>query len=175
MDTYGRLDVAFNNAGIEATGGQLADVDPDIWDRTLKVDLTGVFYSMKAEIPAMLKNGGGSIINTSSAAGILAVANMASYVAAKHGVVGLTKAAALEYSNRGIRINAVLPGLIETPMVKETAANDPKLVETLIAMHPIGRFGQPSEIGSAVLFLASDKASYITGHSMMVDGGLSIH
>lgn len=174
MERFGRLDVAFNNAGINSSGVKLADVQLEDWDRTIAVDLTGVFYCMKAQIPLMLMGGKGSIVNTASGAGILAVANMAAYVAAKHGVVGLTKAGALEYSRHGLRINAVLPGVIETPLMRSVVAANPGFEAERLAQHPIGHFGLPRDIAEAALYLASDRSAFVTGHSLNVDGGKAI-
>jgi NAD(P)-dependent dehydrogenase (short-subunit alcohol dehydrogenase family) len=171
LERFGRLDCAHDNAGISGAGfNPTADIMVDDWARVLGVDLTGVFLCMKYEIPAMLSNAGGAIVNTASALGLVGIAGQPPYVAAKHGVVGLTKAAALEYSACGVRVNAICPGAIRTPMFEAGAAADPSVVEAIEAAHPIGRVGDPQEIASAVLWMCSAEASYMTGHPMVVDG-----
>ncbi len=169
--TYGRIDCAYNNAGIE---GRLASTDEypeDVFDKVIDINLTGVWLCMKYELPHMLKQGGGAIVNTASGAGLIGVAGMSAYVASKHGVVGLTKTAALEYAKSGIRVNAVCPGLIQTPMVERITADQPQLGEALVAAEPVGRTGKPEEIAESVVWLSSDAASFVTGHAMSVDGG----
>jgi NAD(P)-dependent dehydrogenase (short-subunit alcohol dehydrogenase family) len=171
VETYGRIDCAHNNAGIE---GQLASTDEyseEMFNRVIAINLTGVWLCMKYEIPHMLKQGSGAIVNTASGAGLVGVAGMSAYVASKHGVVGLTKTAALEYAKSGIRVNAVCPGLIQTPMVERLTNAQPQLGEALVAAEPIGRTGRPEEIAESVLWLCSDAASFVTGHAMSVDGG----
>ena len=171
VDTYGRLDCAYNNAGIE---GQVAPTDSyadDMFDKVIAVNLTGVWLCMKYEIPRLLEQGGGAIVNTASGAGLIGVAGLSAYVASKHGVIGLTKTAALEYAKSGIRVNAVCPGLIQTPMVERLTAGQPQLGEALVAMEPVGRTGKPEEIAESVVWLCSDAASFVTGHAMSVDGG----
>ena len=171
VDTYGRIDCAYNNAGIE---GRLASTDEypeDVFDKVIDINLTGVWLCMKYELPHMLKQGGGAIVNTASGAGLIGVAGMSAYVASKHGVVGLTKTAALEYAKSGIRVNAVCPGLIQTPMVERITADQPQLGEALVAAEPVGRTGKPEEIAESVVWLSSDAASFVTGHAMSVDGG----
>ena len=171
VDTYGRIDCAYNNAGIE---GRLASTDEypeDMFDKVIDINLTGVWLCMKYELPQMLKQGGGAIVNTASGAGLIGVAGMSAYVASKHGVVGLTKTAALEYAKSGIRVNAVCPGLIQTPMVERITADQPQLGEALVAAEPVGRTGKPEEIAESVVWLSSDAASFVTGHAMSVDGG----
>jgi NAD(P)-dependent dehydrogenase (short-subunit alcohol dehydrogenase family) len=168
---YGRLDCAFNNAGIDSFDFRLAELPEEEWRRVLDVDLTGMFLCMKHEITAMRANGGGAIVNTSSGLGLVAVANRSAYVAAKHGVLGLTKAAALEYVGDGIRVNALCPGIIRTPMAERGIAGDPAVADALAKFQPIGRLGEPEEVASAALFLLSDGASFITGESLAVDGG----
>jgi NAD(P)-dependent dehydrogenase (short-subunit alcohol dehydrogenase family) len=172
VQTYGRLDCAFNNAGIisdlaEPVGNySLAE-----WDRVLRINLTSMFLCMKYETSAMLRTGGGAIVNTSSALGQVGQYNMPAYCASKAGVLGLTRATALDYATKNIRVNAIMPGVIETPMTKEGVfVKMPGLEEILLAQHPIGRFGRPEEVASAALFLCSDAASYITGHALAVDG-----
>jgi len=168
---FGRLDIAHNNAGIVVEGPYLADVTKEQYERVMGVNLTGVFNCMKMQIPAMLKTNGGSIINTSSALGQVGIRGQSAYVASKHGVIGLTKAAALEYSSQGIRVNTVLPGVIKTAMVEKGEADHPGIIDMLSSMHPIGHLGQPEDIGEMVAFLASDAAAFITGSSFSVDGG----
>ena len=171
VDTYGRIDCAYNNAGIE---GRLASTDAypeDVFDKVIAINLTGVWLCMKYELPHMLKQGSGAIVNTASGAGLIGVAGMSAYVASKHGVVGLTKTAALEYAKSGIRVNAVCPGLIQTPMVERITAEQPQLGEALVAAEPIGRTGKPEEIAESAVWLCSDAASFVTGHAMSVDGG----
>jgi NAD(P)-dependent dehydrogenase (short-subunit alcohol dehydrogenase family) len=171
---FGGLDVAFNNAGIEQTGGKLADVDEDEWDRVLAVNLRGVFLCMKHEIPLMLKQGGGAIVNISSGAGVKGFKGQAAYAAAKHGVVGLTKAAALDYAPQNIRINAVCPGIINTQMMDRFTGGTAEGRERVISQEPIGRMGEPKEIANAVLWLCSDASSFVVGHAMVVDGGQTV-
>ncbi len=171
VETYGRIDCAYNNAGIE---GQVAPTDSyadDMFDKVIAVNLTGVWLCMKYEIPRLLEHGGGAIVNTASGAGLIGVAGLSAYVASKHGVIGLTKTAALEYAKSGIRVNAVCPGLIQTPMVERLTADQPQLGEALVAMEPVGRTGRPEEIAESVVWLCSDAASFVTGHAMSVDGG----
>ena len=171
VETYGRIDCAYNNAGIE---GQLASTDEyaeDMFDKVIGINLTGVWLCMKYELPHMLKQGSGAIVNTASGAGLIGVAGMSAYVASKHGVVGLTKTAALEYAKSGIRVNAVCPGLIQTPMVERITNGHPQLGEALVAAEPIGRTGKPEEIAESVVWMCSDAASFVTGHAMSVDGG----
>jgi NAD(P)-dependent dehydrogenase (short-subunit alcohol dehydrogenase family) len=170
---FGRLDGAFNNAGVEQCSTPLHELTAQQWERALRIDLTGVFFCLKHEFRAMLKTGGGAIVNTASALGAVAIPNASEYVTAKHGVVGLTRAAAVEGGAQQIRVNAVLPGAIETPMV-ERAAADPAFsayLEQLRQRYPVGRFGQPREVGDAVTWLLSDAASFITGAAIPVDGG----
>jgi NAD(P)-dependent dehydrogenase (short-subunit alcohol dehydrogenase family) len=169
--TYGGLDVAHNNAGV-ATGGYPVAEFPDAdWDRAIGIMLTGVYYCMKFEIPRMLERGGGAIVNTASGAGLVAFPGQAGYVAAKHGVLGLTKVAALDYGARGIRVNAICPGTARTPMVDTAVAADPALEEYLVGLHPIGRIGTPEEIAQAAVWLCTDRASFVLGHALAVDGG----
>ncbi len=172
VETYGRLDCAFNNAGIEGGMKLTIDCTKEEFDRTIAVNLTGVWLCMKYEIQQMLSQGSGAIVNTASAAGLVGFPSLPDYVASKHGVVGLTKTAALEYAKSGIRVNAVCPGVIQTPMVERGAQLSPGFDELAVSMEPVGRFGQPSEIGEAVVWLCSDAASFVTGHPMVVDGGL---
>jgi len=172
-EAYGRLDCAYNNAGIAGRIAMTADHEEEQWDRVIAVDLKGVWLCMKYEIRQMLKQGGGAIVNTASSAGLVGSHGMAAYTAAKHGVVGLTKTASLEYARLGIRINAVCPGVIDTPMVDGMIAERPKLETRLVAVEPIGRKGKPQEIAEAVVWLSSDAASFVTGCAMAVDGALA--
>jgi NAD(P)-dependent dehydrogenase (short-subunit alcohol dehydrogenase family) len=171
ISAFGRLDIAHNNAAIYVTGPNIADTDKETWDRVLAINLTGMFLAMREEIPAMLENGGGSIINMSSAAGLTAQPGQPGYVPAKHGVIGLTKAAAVEYSGRGIRVNAVLPGPTRTPMTQRLIEGNPDLLTILNAAIPMRRLGEPEEPAEAVAWLASDAASFVTGATLSVDGG----
>lgn len=170
---YGRLDCAFNNAGISGTPGRplTADYPEADFDRMLSINLKGVWLSMKAELPQMLAQGAGAIVNTASIMGLIAAPGSAAYMAAKHGVIGLTKAAALEYAKDGIRVNSVCPGYIDTPLVRPIFDAIADFEQRVIARHPIGRLGQPQEIAEAVLWLSSPAASFVTGHNMAVDGG----
>ena len=169
--TYGELDFAHNNAGIEGAQASTVDCTEDCWDRTIDVNLKGVWLCMKYEIPEMLKNHGGAIVNTSSVAGLVGFANVPAYTASKHGVAGLTKVAALEYAKQGIRVNAVCPGVIRTPMIERFTAGKPEVEAQLTAGEPIGRLGTPDEIANAVIWLCSDDASFVTGAAIPVDGG----
>ncbi len=169
VSQWGRLDIAHNNAGIEGKNVPLAEVEPQDWQRVIDVDVTSVFYCLKVEIPVMLAQGGGAIVNTASASGLIGGFNLATYTAAKHGVVGLTKAAAMDYGDKGIRINAICPGPIDTPFIGSLPK---EALDQLIFATPIGRLGQADEIAQAVLWLASDGASYILGHALPVDGGV---
>ena len=172
VDTYGGLDCAHNNAGIAAPMAPLADYPDDGWDRTLAVMLTGVYYCMKAEIPAMLERGGGAIVNTASGVGLVGYAHQAAYTASKHGVVGLTKVAALDYGAQGVRVNAMCPGTARTPMVDRALRHDPSIDEHLRALHPIGRIGEASEVAEAAVWLCTPAASFVLGVALPVDGGL---
>jgi NAD(P)-dependent dehydrogenase (short-subunit alcohol dehydrogenase family) len=168
--TYGRLDIACNNAGIGGELAPTADYPLEAWDRVIAVNLSGVFHCMRAQIPAMLKGGGGAIVNIASILGAVGFANAPAYTAAKHGVLGLTKAAAQEYGAQGIRINAVGPAFIHTPMI-ERLESDPATLAGLIGMHPIGRLGTPEEVAALVLWLSSPAASFATGAYYPIDGG----
>ena len=169
--TFGGLDLAFNNAGIESLG-PLGDTSEETWDQVIDVNLKGVWLSMKHEIAHMLPNGGGVIVNTSSVAGSKGMAGLSAYVASKHGVNGLTKALALEYAEAGIRINAVLPGPIETPMMDRVSSVMPGAADMFTAVTAMKRTGQPQEIADAVVWLLSDESSYVTGATIPVDGGM---
>jgi NAD(P)-dependent dehydrogenase (short-subunit alcohol dehydrogenase family) len=171
---YGRLDVAHNNAGVEPAKASILDGSEEDWDRVIDINLKGVWLSMKHEIPAMLEQGGGSIVNTSSTVGHLGQSKMASYVASKHGVIGLTRAVAVEYVDAGIRVNAVCPAVVATPMFDRFTRGDDHAASTLISSLPMKRLIQPQEVANAVLWLSSDKAAYLNGHALVIDGGLSI-
>lgn len=170
LATFGRLDFAFNNAGIEQVLTPLPDQTEEAYDQIMDINVKGVWLSLKHEIPAMLKTGGGAIVNNSSIAGLIAVAMAPIYIASKHAVIGLTKAVALEYARQNIRVNAVAPGTIETRMFYEVA-RDPQVREMLASGTPVGRVGRPEEIASAVTWLCSDSASYVTGQTLAADGG----
>jgi NAD(P)-dependent dehydrogenase (short-subunit alcohol dehydrogenase family) len=170
--TYGRLDYAFNNAGMEETTTSLIEQTSNVFDQIMNVNVKGVWLCMKYEIPQMIRNGGGAIVNTSSGAGVIGIPQMPIYVASKHAVLGLTKSAALEYAKSGIRINAIAPGVVETGMLERAAEDNKQFVETLKSMHPIGRICYPEEIANAVVWLLSDKASFVLGHTLLVDGGV---
>jgi NAD(P)-dependent dehydrogenase (short-subunit alcohol dehydrogenase family) len=174
VSAYGRLDFAHNNAGISQPQHPVADLPVEVWDHGIGVMLTGVFLCMKYEIPRILEQGGGAIVNTSSGAGLIGFPGTAPYVASKHGVLGLTKTAALEYAKSGIRINAICPGTARTRMVDEWIGGDPALEEQVAALHPIGRIAEPEEIAAAAIWLCSDDASFMCGHAMSVDGGYVI-
>lgn len=173
IETYGRLDCAFNNAGIDGLLKPIVDYPEEIWNQVLSINLTGVWLCMKYEIPQMLKQGRGTIVNTASVAGLIGTAGLSAYTAAKHGVVGITKTVALEYAKAGIRVNAVCPGTIKTPLVDRFFINNPETVEFFLEVHPVGRFGNVDEVAEAVVWLCSDSASFVTGHSMVIDGGLT--
>ena len=174
VTTYGRLDCAFNNAGIDGRGGKIHECTEENWNRVLSINLTGVWLCMRAEIAQMLKQGGnGAIVNTSSTAGLTGGAGLPAYIASKHGVAGLTRAGALEYGKHNIRINAVCPGPIRTPMLGRLLRRREDMETRLARAQPIKRLGEPSEIGEAVAWLCSDRASYVHGLPLPVDGGLT--
>lgn len=169
---YGRLDYAFNNAGvIEEKPGPLVEQSEETFARIMDINVKGMWLSMKYEIPEMLKRGGGAIVNMSSVAGVIGFPGIGIYSASKHAVVGLTKAAAVEYSKSGVRVNAVNPAAIETEMLTHVAGKKAEAMAQMAAAHPIGRIGRAEEVANAVIWLCSDKASFVTGHSLMVDGG----
>jgi NAD(P)-dependent dehydrogenase (short-subunit alcohol dehydrogenase family) len=171
MHEFGRIDHAFNNAGIEGAQAILGESDIDNWNRVIGVNLTGVWLCMRAELEVMSAQGSGSIVNCSSVAGLVGFPGISAYTASKHGVVGLTKTAALEYATAGIRVNAVCPGVIATEMIDRFTHGDPQALEQLEATEPIGRLGTSAEIASAVLWLCSPGASFTTGQAIAVDGG----
>jgi len=171
VETFGRLDCAFNNAGIEGKSASTADCTEENWDRVININLKGLWLCMKYEIPQMLKQGGGAIVNMSSVAGLVGFEGMPAYCASKGGVIQLTKTAALEYARNGIRVNAVCPGGIETEMIERVATTSPEMRENLINMHPIGRLGRPEEVADVVLWLCSDESSFVTGYPVAIDGG----
>ena len=170
--TYGRLDAAFNNAGINSEGASLVDTSDDEFDRIIDVNLRGVWNCMKAELGHMIAQGSGAIVNCSSIGGMVGSKGRSAYSASKHGVIGLTRSAALEYAPQGIRINAVCPGMVNTPMAVAVTRNyDPEIVKAMVAREPIGRFGEAQEIAAAVVWLCTPAASFMVGHAMAVDGG----
>jgi len=172
VEKFGRLDLAFNNAGIEGKWKPIIEQTEEDWDTVIDINLKGTWLCLKLEIQQMLKQGsGGAIVNMSSVAGLMGAGGAGVYVASKHGVIGLTRTAALEYATKGIRVNAVCPAVIETAMA-DRAFGDPAVGKRILAQHPIGRFGKPTEIAEAVLWLCSNKSSFMTGHYIVLDGGL---
>lgn len=169
--TFGRLDVAFNNAGVENKAFPVAEIPLDEWDRVLDINLRGTFVCMKHELAQMVAQGGGVVVNTSSGAGIRGVAGGGAYAASKHAIIGLTKSAALDYAKHNIRVNAVLPGNIETPMMDRFTSGD---IQKAIDLEPVGRLGKPEEIAEAVLWMASDLGGFVTGSAIVIDGGWSL-
>ncbi|MAG31761.1 MAG: short chain dehydrogenase [Deltaproteobacteria bacterium] len=174
VETYGRLDSAVNNAGIDGLAGPTAECTRENFERILSVNLTGVFLGMKSQIPQMIAQGGGSIVNVASTMGVVAHHVIPAYVASKHAVVGLTKSTALGTVREGVRVNAVCPGNTHTPITEAMAKNAPEDLRGLITMTPAGRLAEPEEIANAILWLCSDASSYCTGHALLVDGGYSI-
>ncbi|WP_435226128.1 glucose 1-dehydrogenase [Streptomyces sp. Tue6028] len=171
---FGRLDAAYNNAGVQTPNVETADADGAEFDRVQAINLRGVWNCMKYELRQMREQGSGTIVNCASIGGLIGIAGLAAYHASKHGVLGMTKSAALEYAARGIRINAVCPGIIATPMVQRMTTTDPDAMQALLAQQLIGRLGRPEEIAEAVLWLSSDKSSFVIGHALAVDGGYTI-
>lgn len=169
VSRYGRLDIAFNNAGIGGESNPVGDMSIEGWNKVMAVNLSSVFYCMKYQIQQMLQNGGGTIVNNSSILGQVGFANAAAYVAAKHGVVGLTKTSALEYSAKGIRVNAVGPAFIKTPLLSEAGIKEDAM-QMLAGLHPIGRMGESEEVAELVVWLSSEKASFVTGAYYAIDG-----
>ena len=174
VDTFGGLDIAFNNAGIEQRPTPTAELTEEQWNRVIDVNLRGVFVCMRHEIPLLLERGGGAIVNTSSGAGIRGFAGGAAYGAAKHGVIGLTRCAALDYAASNIRINAICPGIIDTEMMDRFTGGTDAGRAAVIAQEPIGRMGHPDEIAAAVAYLCSDDAAFTVGHALVLDGGQTI-
>ncbi len=175
IEAFGRLDFAFNNAGIEPRkAAPTAEYEEDEWNRIIDTNLRGVFLCMKHEIPLILKQGGGAIVNVSSGAGVIGIKGSPAYTAAKHGVIGLTRAAALDYAAQNIRINVVCPGYIDTPMMGRFTGGTPEGRAKVIAEEPVGRMGKPEEIAAAVIWLCSDAAAFMIGHAMVIDGGQTI-
>lgn len=171
VSAYGRLDYAVNNAGIEGPKARVAECDASHFHSVMGVNVAGVLLCMKHQMPLLLAQGGGAMVNTASIAGLIGAARMSIYSASKHAVIGLTKSAALEYGRKNIRVNAVCPGMIETDMLDRILASESAQREQALAAHPMGRAGRPEEIAEAILFLCSDSASYINGHALTVDGG----
>jgi NAD(P)-dependent dehydrogenase (short-subunit alcohol dehydrogenase family) len=175
LSEYGRLDFAHNNAGVVGAGATIAEMDEAVWQRGLAVMLTGVFLCMKYEIPHIVAQGpGGAIVNTSSGAGLIGFPGMADYVSSKHGVIGLTRTAALELADTGVRVNAICPGTARSRMVNEWIGDDPALEKQVVDLHPIGRIAEPEEIAAAAIWLCSPESSFVLGHALTIDGGYSI-
>lgn len=174
VDTYGGLDCAFNNAGIEGEQAPTGEGSEENWDRVIDINLKGVWLCLKEEIAAMLEQGGGAIVNMSSVAGRVGFQNLSAYVASKHGVLGLTKTAALDYATKGIRVNAVCPGVIHTEMIDRVTGGDPEAMEAFANMAPVERMGKPEEVAAAAVWLCSEEASFVTGEAVTVDGGFLV-
>jgi NAD(P)-dependent dehydrogenase (short-subunit alcohol dehydrogenase family) len=171
VEAFGRLDIAFNKAGVENKAAPVADIELEEWDRILDINLRGTFVCMKHELAQMVRQGSGVIVNTSSGAGIRGVAGGAAYAASKHAIIGLTKSAALDYAKSNIRVNAVLPGNIETPMMDRFTGGD---IQKAIDLEPVGRLGKPEEVADAVLWMSADLGAFVTGAAISVDGGWSL-
>jgi NAD(P)-dependent dehydrogenase (short-subunit alcohol dehydrogenase family) len=174
VEAFGRIDFAFNNAGIEQPLKPLHDIADEEWDRLIAIDLGGVFHGMKQQVQQMLKQGGGVIVNTSSGAGVRGFAGQAGYCAAKWGLIGLTKAAALDYANSGIRVNAICPGFVDTPMMQRFTGGTAEGRQKVVEAEPVGRPASPEEIAAAVLWLCSDESAFVVGHSLVLDGGQTV-
>src|SRR2546423_1063102 len=175
VSTFGRLDAAYNNAGVQSPAVETTDASGEEFDRVNAINLRGVWNCMKYELRQMREQGSGAIVNCSSIGGLIGLPGRAIYHASKHGVIGLTRSAALEYASRGIRINAVCPGTIDTPMVADMLAKEPDAMKEIMRDQPIGRLGRPDEIAAAVLWLCSPDASFVIGHALVVDGGYTVH
>jgi NAD(P)-dependent dehydrogenase (short-subunit alcohol dehydrogenase family) len=173
-EAFGRLDFAFNNAGVEHPVIPTADITEDQWDRIARINLRGVFLCMKYQLPLLLRQGGGAIVNTSSGAGVKGIAGQAAYCAAKFGLIGLTKAAALDYAGSNIRVNAICPGFVDTPMMERFTGGTAEGRQKVIDSEPVGRAATPEEIAAAVLWLCSDAAAFVVGHALVMDGGQTI-
>ncbi|MBE0429706.1 MAG: SDR family oxidoreductase [Thermoleophilia bacterium] len=173
IERFGSLDAAVNNAGVEGVSVNTVDLTEEVWDRVIAINLKGVWLCMRNEIGQMLRQGKGSIVNMASILGIVGYAKASAYTATKHGVIGLTRAAALEYAAQGIRINAICPGFIDTPMLERSLHlhDNPELQEQMAGLHPVNRLGKPEEVAAAALWLCSDASAFVTGHPMLVDGG----
>jgi NAD(P)-dependent dehydrogenase (short-subunit alcohol dehydrogenase family) len=171
VETYGGLHYAHNNAGVLGESARLTDCDDDVWFKTIQVNLNAVYLGMKHQIPAILRSGGGAVVNTSSYSGLVAVPFASAYVASKHGVVGLTKAAAVEFGAKGVRVNAVCPGSARTKLNLQRVAGNPAIEKAMTDVSPMKRFAEPEEIAKAVVWLCSDEASFVNGHALAVDGG----
>ena len=174
IQTFGKLDFAFNNAGIEQPVAPVSEIEDEDFDRLVAINLRGMFLCLKHQVPLLLRNGGGAIVNTSSGAGVKGIAGQAAYAATKHAVIGMTKSAALDYAKDGVRINAVCPGIIDTPMMQRFTGGTPEGLARVIAQEPVGRMGKSEEIAAAVLYLCSDMAAFVIGHAMVVDGGQTV-